>query len=106
MTGDAPKAEQDANRTEGWPEGSVDSCLNWTADQHAQVAADLLDGACNLTYSEDGWDGNPPHRMYETWNHTDPERPPDYGYLVAALVHVGLAHYKRTLPDPAQGGDA
>lgn len=81
-------------RTEGWAHRAVESCLDWTADQHAQVAADLLDGMCNVSMSQDGWDGEPAHRHYEA----ECDGATDYAPLLAALVHVGLAHYKRTPP--------
>lgn len=84
-------------RTEGWPEGAVESCLDWTADQHAQVAAELLDANFVLWVSEDGWEGRPPHRHYTV---TEDDAAPDYAPFLAMLAHIGLALYKRTPPPP------
>lgn len=76
-------------RTEGWPEGAVEDCTNWSRQQHRQVACDLLNGACVLTQSEDGWNGEPAHRHYETRD--DETGIMDYSYLLAAIAHLMLA---------------
>lgn len=85
-----PESETDG-RTPGWPEGWMGDCWRWSAEQHAQVAADLLDGTFVPTASEDGWDGRPAYRHYVIEDEGDT----GYAPLLAALAHIGLAMFKR-----------
>lgn len=82
-------------RTPGWTTEDTSRCGNWTADQHAAVAAELLDSNMVPTVSEDAWNGEPPHRCYTV---IDPDarrgEDPDYAPYLAALVHSQLAIYK------------
>jgi hypothetical protein len=82
-----------SERTTGWAEGAVDSCLDYTAEQHAAIAAALLDGNCMAGLSEDAWDGKPPWRHYAA---VDPARPDetDYAPFLAAITHALLAQAK------------
>lgn len=83
----------------------MDDCWRWSADQHAQVAADLLDGNFVPTSSEDGWDGRPAHRHYSVYDSRDQEPgEQDYAPLLAGLIHLGLAFYKRDDISPGQPG--
>jgi hypothetical protein len=85
-----------SDRTPGWPEGASESCLNYTAEQHAEVAAALLDGQCIANLSEDAWDGKPPWRHYTAVDEDDDEPRPDYGPFLAAITHALLAQVKGT----------
>jgi hypothetical protein len=79
-----------------WKPGDLEDCGGWTAAQHADVAANLLDQMCQVGLSEPSDGTGPPSRHYgageirvadmETWTDDTP--------LLAALVHVGLALYR------------
>lgn len=77
-------------RTPGWPEGAVDRCVNWTAEMHRQFACGLLD-ANAVPNGEDGWNGEPAFRLYESTDRSIPDDPGDLAPFVAAIAHALLA---------------